>query len=193
MQYFEDFDPKVEQEEITSSRETLEKVAKSAEDKRVVAAYRALEEGRKMVSLSEAIARGDLGEKRMPKLAVARADFTTVRVSSFADGSLRYFNKARRKKNTWRVEFPALMGRAADRETPPRVGTANLPYIPPTIRPQDPENYLCFWEAQWRVDDLPRPRPTLVLDPALLEHVVGDLYVVVATWDLSPIEAAALS
>jgi len=32
-----------------------------------------------------------------------------------------------------------------------------------------------------------RPR-----DPALIEHIVGDVYVVRAVWDVTPLEAAAL-
>lgn len=208
MKYLPTFESGVDAEELTAQREKFEAAATTPEDQRVLAAYRALEEGRQMVSLSEALARGQLRNDRMPNLAVLRADLSQVRVRSDSNGTLRFSDprpvaegwseRKRRKMGAWSLTFPRIMQTwAADGsmgEPKPRGGTARAPYIPPTVRPKDPENYLVFWEAgpEWTVDPVPVPRPRVHIDPAILEHVVGDFYVVVATWDLTPIESAAL-
>lgn len=66
--------------------------------------------------------------------------------------------------------------------------TIVIPEIPtglidPTV---DPNDYLTFFEAHWTE---PTPIPS---DPALLKRVSGFIYEVVAVWDLTPLEAAAL-
>ena len=43
-----------------------------------------------------------------------------------------------------------------------------------------------LWEPRWER----RPRPPG--DPALLKHLAGPLYAVLATWDLTPVEQAVL-
>lgn len=208
LKYLLTFESGLDSEELALQRERLERTASSPEDQRVLAAYRALEEGRQMVSLSVALATGGLRNDRMPQLAVLRADLREVRVRSEANGTLRFSDprpsaegwsdRRKRKENAWIMSFPRIMDAwAADGslgEPKPRGGTARAPYIPPTVRPANPENYLVFWEAgpEWTVDPVPVPRPRVHIDPAILEHVVGDLYVVVATWDLTPIESAAL-
>ena len=47
------------------------------------------------------------------------------------------------------------------------------------------DRYFILWEADWQ-----RRAP---VDPALLRPVGGDLYVVVATWDLTDLERAVLN
>jgi hypothetical protein len=44
-----------------------------------------------------------------------------------------------------------------------------------------------LWEADWKVHPVPPG------DPALLKHIGGDLYAVVAVWDLTPLEQAVLA
>ena len=47
--------------------------------------------------------------------------------------------------------------------------------------------YTILWEAEWAVDPLPPG------DPALLRKLGGDLYIVLGTWDLTPLGAEAVS
>jgi len=61
--------------------------------------------------------------------------------------------------------------------------------MPPEHRPSHhPRNYLMLWEAEWSVDQSVPPG-----DPALLSHIGGDLYEVLAEWDLTPLEQAVLA
>ena len=61
---------------------------------------------------------------------------------------------------------------------------ALIPNVPPALRPAHAlSNYHLLWEAEWRV--APGPPPG---DPALLKHIGGDLYSVLAVWDLTPVE-----
>lgn len=209
MKYFPDFDPGITKDEMTASRVLLEEHAKSAEDQRVIAAYKALEEGRKLVSLSDALRSGGTDRDHMPKLAVLRADLGLARGASYPNGTVRFLDgrpgvkrKQLRREHghteRWSLEFQRTMeewtwSRDYGADAPPaRTGFARAPYIPAHLRPENLQNYLVFWEAEWSVDPVPKPRPRVVIDPAILEQVVGDLYMVTATWDLTPIESAAL-
>jgi hypothetical protein len=66
---------------------------------------------------------------------------------------------------------------------------AILPLIPPRLRPPHGlDNYHLLWEAVWT-----RPRTRRAPgDPALLKHIGGDLWAVLAVWDLTPLEQAVL-
>lgn len=66
---------------------------------------------------------------------------------------------------------------------------AIVPTIPPRLRP--PHNlsgYHILWEAEWGQEDVLPPG-----DPALLRHLGGDLYAVLAVWDLTPLERSVLA
>jgi hypothetical protein len=69
-----------------------------------------------------------------------------------------------------------------------RSGHAMVPIIPPRYRPA--RSRLPRLHILWEV-----PAWTLVapIDPALLRHLRGDLWAVLATWDLTPLERAVLS
>jgi hypothetical protein len=64
-------------------------------------------------------------------------------------------------------------------------GKAQVPMIPPRHKPAGHlRAYRVLFEAVWE------RRPPV--DPMLLRHVGGPFYVVVAQWDLSPLEQAVL-
>lgn len=160
----------------------------NAADQSIAAAYKALEEGRQMVQLTEVIAKG--GSKGyFPGLALVRADRSEVRCVATSHGDVTY--RAKR----WSMTMPDLLKgwTRVYRDDAPgsRRATALAPHIPPEVRENRKlKDHLLLWEPSWRVEaDRPLRRP---FDPALLEQVVGDLYCVVAAWDLSPLEMAAL-
>jgi hypothetical protein len=64
---------------------------------------------------------------------------------------------------------------------------AMAPHIPPDIRPQRGiENYTLIWEATWE--------PVAPVDPILGRRIgKSDLYLVVAQWDLTPIERMVMN
>lgn len=66
---------------------------------------------------------------------------------------------------------------------------AIVPTIPPALRPAHAlRNYHVLWEAEWAQGAAIAPG-----DPALLKHVGGDLWALLAVWDLSPLERAVLA
>jgi hypothetical protein len=69
---------------------------------------------------------------------------------------------------------------------------AMVPIVPPKHRPSEGllERYLVLWEVdEWAWQVVPRPPG----DPALLRHVGGDIYAVLATWNLTELERLVLT
>lgn len=71
--------------------------------------------------------------------------------------------------------------------------TSMVPIVPPRHRPAgagDLSSFLVLWEADdWAWSQVPAPPG----DPALLRHVGGDIYAVLATWDLTDLERLVLT
>lgn len=170
----------------------------SAEDEAIMRGYRELARGRQLISLPETIAAGGVDDQGLPRLAVMRADVPWCWVRRSAEGAVTFAPSSshpqhRAKKGIYRLPadtFPAV----ALAEVPPEWGwwgsrfRAMVPPIPPTLRPPFKlGNYEILWEATW--EKVPRPPG----DPALLRHIGGDLYAVLAIWDLTPLERAVLA
>jgi hypothetical protein len=68
--------------------------------------------------------------------------------------------------------------------------SAMVPLVPPKHRPaRGLGGHHVFWEVdEWRWSMLPPPPR----DPALLRHVGGDIYAVLATWELTELERLVL-
>lgn len=136
-----------------------------------------------------------------PVLAIARADQHNVTWSIERDS--RHYEHGRGwygryAPMTWR--FSAARSRSANRsgnlvfrvdeitsEPPvsPKSGTAMIPMVPPDVitdgRGCDLSKHFILWEVEsW---DLAPP-----IDPMLLKRIGGDLYAVVAQWDLTELE-----
>lgn len=193
----------IEEHTVTLDRETAAQRAALWEggtktDDRVNAAHRALEEGRQLVNLRQALQKGaqprsgterdGLGQmvvglnERMPKLAVVRADKPEVSVNVHRSGETTL------KAGRWSYEIA----------TPPWDGdpihysaVAAVPTVPPALRVPNMKDHLILWEPEWRRISQ-RNAIHINVDPALLEHVVGDLWMVVAAWELTELEIAAL-
>jgi hypothetical protein len=78
-------------------------------------------------------------------------------------------------------------------ELPPQPWSLQLraiaPTIPPSLRPPHKlSGYHLLWEAEWAQE-----APVAPEDPALLKHLGGDLYAVLAVWDLTELERTVLS
>jgi hypothetical protein len=178
-------------------------------DREMLRAYRELAKGTTLLRLSETIRAGGFETRpvpwatsselhfAIPKLAVAKATarrcYTTgidsngtVRFSSAVTPNWLELSTAKSESVLLREAFgegPArrtLSGRARD------AYSTTVPTVPPQFRPATLRGYHLLFEVdKW--DEPPVPA-----DPALLKHVGGDLWAVVATWDLTPLEAAVL-
>lgn len=180
-----------------------------AEDEQIMRGYRELAKGRRLINLRETLRAGGTTEisvpprwrpggpprpVRVPALAVARADATycwTFGVGSTGSVELRGKRELHIRNRRDRLILPVGTfddGPELYPEWIPRLH-AMVPVIPPALRPARRLGlYHLLWEAEWRVDTSPPPG-----DPALLKHVGGDLYAVLAIWDLTPLEQAVLA
>ncbi len=167
---------------------------RSAQDEALAAGYRAAARGLKLIRLSEAVQRGGFFDNCLPRIAVCRADATqcAVRWSGddllFADGDSWGRNRsARVNADTVRVtvaDRPDFYRRGGVRWS----GTTVVPLVPPRYRPRRPRLSRChiLWEVESWSPEPPR-------DPALIRHIRGDLWSVLAVWDLTELERAVLA
>jgi hypothetical protein len=133
----------------------------------------------------------------LPRIAVCRADATqcwvSVRGGGWGHGSgdsqvvygATQFTDNRGAlvgKNTVRVMAAGREGRDQWR------GSTVVPLVPPRHRPKRHRLSRChiLWEVEsWT------PEPPV--DPALIRHIRGDLWSVLAVWDLTELERMVLS
>lgn len=164
----------------------------AAIDGELMRGYREIASGRSLIRLSETIHRGGADELGRPRLAIARADERSVTFARWAGGSVTF------QPNETSVRASDRVLRLGEGTLPTRTNgdfiwrgswVAMLPLIPPRFRPPHSlSNYHLLWEAVWT-----KPRNTRApRDPALLRRIGGDLFAVLAVWDLTPLERAVL-
>lgn len=159
----------------------------SEEDAALMRAYKAIWRGRKLIDLVAVMQEAGTDQLGRPKLAIQRADCELVWCDRDTDGSaeFRVFqdHRANRARHAVvrlpRLTFPTRTfteGRVSCR--------ARVPLIPPQYRPPgDLATFHLLWEAEWI---------TVPRDPILLKHLGKNLYAVLATWELAPVEQAVL-
>jgi hypothetical protein len=160
-------------------------------DREIMAAYQKLAQGKLIIKALDSIAKAGLGADGFPKLAIVRADKKACRVDMNDNGACTMFAEGTNRpwrtpalNNSCMFNFPrgSFTG-AATRYG----GRAITPLIPIDHRPKRGlANYHILFEAEWsRVP----PR-----DPYLLRRIgKSDMWVVLAMWDLTEIERAALA
>lgn len=153
----------------------------TARERRVAVAYRAVEEGRQMIDLEASLQKAGVDFFGRPTIAICPAQRHRVRLETWNEtGRVQY----RSRLWTYNTEMAGVNGSDVG-----EIGFATAPLMPPHIRKIAQRGDLLFWEAQWHST---RVKREIVIDPALLEPVVGSLYVVKAAWELTDLEAAAL-
>jgi hypothetical protein len=176
---------------------------RTAEDRAIAMGYRAAARGLPLISLRETIAMGGYDRHGLPNLAICPAAYAdqggtvlaaecTVRWDGWSGDHLIYADR-----DLWGVNRGALVGRhsvrvQADDPPPARTrksaGTTMVPLIPPRFRPKPRRLKHCH--ILWEVEEWTLVPPR---DPALLRHVRGDLWAVLAVWDLTDLERHVLS
>ncbi len=152
-------------------------------DKEIQRAYQLIAQGRMVIKALESIRLAGLGDDGLPKLAIARADKDRCSLTLNNDGGARMdtpgsHRGARGQEFRFPVgSFGQVKWRRAD---------AIVPLIPIHLRPKRAlAGYHVLWEAEWT---LTPPR-----DPYLLRRIGGDMWLVVAAWDLTEVERAAMA
>ena len=160
----------------------------NAEDEMIMRGYRALSQGHQVINLLDVMKAGGEDDLGRPRLAIARADEKRVVMHRWADGRFQMGPDVRGsvRSPSRLFNFPVdTMPREINPRTRQWQYAAIVPSVPPQYRPKaDLSNYHILWEAEWT-----RAAPR---DPALLKHAGGWIYVVLAVWDLTPLEQAVL-
>jgi len=156
-------------------------------DHEIQRTYKMISQGRVVIRALESIINAGFDDAGFPKLAISHAVEKKVRFFRWHNGSMRFgpgaWPRGNASKAKW-FEWPE--------NTVPHIrnrldGEAIVPLIPVHLRPKRGlANYHILWEAEWR-----RLPP---VDPLLIRRLgKGDLWVVVAAWDLTEVERAAIA
>ncbi len=150
---------------------------RNKEDEAIKQGYRHLSLGRTLIDLHASMRQAGVDEKNRPRLAIVRSDAKWCRYSNYVEPVF---------------SMEGAYGRASEHRLPrdllPRFSQtirALVPLIPAPIRPAGSlDKYFTLWEADWQA---------VPVDPMLLRHLSGSLYVVLAAWDLTPVEQSVLA
>lgn len=174
--------------------------APNAEEVAMQAGYLALAEGKRLINLTDALRAGGTDNDGWPRLAVMAADKPWCYLHTSTRSSVTRYRFSPAARIDGRTAPRTLA--SFDLPTPPYLGNvspwsprrAMVPPVPPQHRPRwynafhALRNFLVLWEVpEWEV----APRPPG--DPALLRRLHGDLCIVEAQWDLTPLEQAVLT
>ncbi len=160
-------------------------------DDEIRRAYKEIAAGKVVIQAIESVKRAGLNAQGLPNLAIARADLPLVHFKSSAREQNGVFMSAheRRKYSSPRDHSARI---TMPRGSFPLIKDvwgrdAKLPLIPVHLRPRTAlDAYHILWEAEWE--------PVPPKDPYLLRRIGNaDLWLVVAAWDLTEVERAALS
>lgn len=184
--------------------EYVELARKSADQhvKDMKAATWQLSQGKELIDIYQTFKRVAL-EDDMPKLAIVRADAEICYFHKRGNGAGCFGH--RRIRTDWRVGKIALpTGTYAwqnpwvrkrknswnNRMVEVYHASTTIPTIPAAVYPKNAlHNYFLLWEVEkggW----LPEPMPPD--DPYLLKRVTKNLFVPLASWDLTPLEKSIL-
>lgn len=168
---------------------------RTAEDDAIAAGYRAAARGHAVISLSRTVASGGFHGNSLPKIAVVRADATQC-FARWSGNDVIFADR-----DDWTVNRGALVGGHSVRvpvagdDMPARsarktwtAGCTLVPVVPPRHRPR--QNRLHKFHILWEVEAWEWVAPE---DPALLRHIRGDLWAVLATWNLTGLERLVLT
>ena len=157
-------------------------------DREVMSAYQKLAQGKLVIKALESIVTAGADANGLPKLAIARADATVLRLARRSDGSAtmttaeRWSRRSNAASSIW-FDFPP--------GTLPGPGWKNaeaiVPHVPLHLRPKRAmQNYHVLFEADWT-----KAPP---FDPFLIRRIgKGDLWLVLAMWELTEVERAVLA
>jgi len=169
--------------------------------------YEALAEGKTLVQLDAAVRGGGFHQNGYPKLAIARADRREVRLRWSSNSSEAVYDTQDQWRGAGRSNGTTLV-RRVDMQREPGIwhvvqgqnkylksldGYAQVPLLPAECRPETGQlrDWFILWEVERWFATSNQVQPDR--DPMLLEHVVGQLYAVLAEWDLTDLERAVMA
>ena len=150
------------------------------DDEAIASIYRHIAQGKLVIRALASIIAAGLNAAGQPRLAIARADEREIDCRIWNDSCTfeppRVYTRSRQRQFV--VPIPGLSSRTPNCR-------AIVPLIPVHLRPRTAiDKYHVLWEADWN---------QYPVDPYLLRRLGEDAWVVVAAWDLTPVERAVMS
>lgn len=154
-------------------------------DEQIAQVYRRIARGQTVIRALHSIRAAGLNEQGHPRLAIMRADrpfcYLHVRTPTvcFSDEKHWWPSSRGAKSKNITLDWPECPA------TKQHTMEAVVPLIPVHLRPKRGiANYHVLWEAEWT--------KRYPVDPYLLRRFGADAWLVVAAWDLTPIERAVM-
>jgi len=175
--------------EAWNNYRTAVKKRHTQEDEILMRGYRHLAQGKKILDLIDVMKVAGVDGKNRPRLAIARASWEKCFLRVENDGAC-IFSK---KQWSWVRDNASRQFTRLPSGTLPSSGpmqfnsscSAVVPTIPPQFKPAGSlDRFHILWDATW-TDEPPS-------DPILLRHLGRNVYAVLASWDLTPLEKALL-
>lgn len=189
-------------------REATRRSPNNAEYRAAAEVYELLAEGRTLIDVGVAIREGGFDHKDRPRLALARADRKQVFFEWQKRSDVATFDaRAARHRLSWtnRGQHLQLVERVNFNRVPIATGNdyrvtgfALVPMVPPAAVDEAREKVsgsLRDWHILWEVEQW-SDKPLLAeppVDPYLLRRVRGDLFEVLAEWELTEIERMVMA
>lgn len=159
------------------------------EDHEIATIYKQIAAGHTVIRALESIRAAGVNEQGLPRLAIAPAHLTecwlaTNMTHEPARASVRFGKQwahERERKGVVRMPWPGFKEPEGRRYH----WCAQVPLIPVHLRPKySLDRYHILWEAEWT--------KRYPVDPYLLRRFGGDAWLVLAAWDLTPVERAVM-
>lgn len=160
-------------------------------DKEIQRAYQLIAQGRLVIKALESIGAAGLGPDNRPKLAISNAIAKECHLRLWQAGSASMSaQRWGRGGSAYNFTFPGgtfTVPQFSERTFGTVDAVAQVPLIPINLRPTEAlKNYHILFEAEWR--------PIPPKDPMLLRRIgKADMWLVVAAWDLTEVERAAMA
>lgn len=183
---------------LDAYRRELKRRRKPIDDEisRLAQAYEVAAQGTPVIQLSQAIAAGGMFDNGLPRIAIARSDKERVscEVSYWRQGFVRFewpqYQDPRRSWTTESLDVRTSWPRIENKDR--NNGQTIVPLVPPEALQEAKvgrttlRRYMTLFEVEeWT--------PVPPTDPALLQHIAGDLYAVLAVWNLTALEMAVIA
>jgi hypothetical protein len=161
-------------------------------DREIMRAYELLGKGRLIIKALESIVAAGLNNDAFPKLAICRATASKCFLHLNDNGRATMSEQRHPGQRAYIKRVISFPERSFKVTAKSRYGfgwdaEAIVPPAPLHLRPKrGMQNYHILWEAEWT--------RTVPHDPYLIRRIgSGDMWLVVAMWQLSEVERAALS
>jgi len=167
------------------------KARRDKEDEAIARGYKELSKGKRLLNIHDVFANVKCDDLGRPLLAIAPAREKFIYCEANSKHGWFYWKRGRwNGRNPYatrsQVSVPLPEDSKRREKNKYRDLVTPVPSIPPALRPLKlTSKHFILWEVdEWGV---------VPGDPMLLKHLGGALYVVLAIWDLTPLEKAVLS